>query len=143
MTLWRSGVPCIYCGHPAEHTDHIVARSRGGGGERSNLAPACRDCNFSKGARSVEHFLRHHPEALARVRTHQSGQDAFAGLEPGEKPRGAEDNLRTLTMRLPLAVHDQLREMAFTSRRSQHSLMMDALNLLFERDGDPPIAKSQ
>jgi hypothetical protein len=37
-------------------------------------------------------------------------------------------------------VHDQLREMAFTSRRSQHSLLMEGLNMLFERHGKPPIA---
>jgi hypothetical protein len=48
--------------------------------------------------------------------------------------------LRTLTLRLPEVVHDQLREMAFTSRRSQHSLCMEGLNLLFERHGKPPIA---
>ena len=47
---------------------------------------------------------------------------------------------RTLTLRLPPPVHDQLREMAFTSRRSQHALLLDALDLLFERHGKPPIA---
>jgi hypothetical protein len=30
--------------------------------------------------------------------------------------------------------------MAYTSRRSQHALLMEALNLLFERHGKPPIA---
>jgi hypothetical protein len=52
----------------------------------------------------------------------------------------ANGTVRTVTLRLPEVVHDQLREMAFTSRRSQHSLMMDALNLLFEQHGKPPIA---
>ena len=52
----------------------------------------------------------------------------------------ASGPVRTVTLRLPEVVHDQLREMAFTSRRSQHSLMMDALNLLFEHHGKPPIA---
>jgi hypothetical protein len=52
----------------------------------------------------------------------------------------AEAETKTLTLRLPLVVHDQLREMAFSARRSQHSLLMDALNLLFERHGKPPIA---
>jgi hypothetical protein len=47
---------------------------------------------------------------------------------------------RTVTLRLPPIVHDQLREMAFTSRRSQHSLLMEGLNLLFERHGKPPLA---
>lgn len=48
--------------------------------------------------------------------------------------------VRTLTLRLPEAVHDQLREIAFHSRRSQHSLAMEGLNTVFERHGKPPIA---
>jgi hypothetical protein len=60
-----------------------------------------------------------------------------AAVAPKPAPSGA---VRTVTLRLPEIVHDQLREMAFTSRRSQHSLMMDALNLLFEQHGKPPIA---
>jgi predicted transcriptional regulator len=48
--------------------------------------------------------------------------------------------VRTLTLRLPEAVHEQLRELAFHSRRSQHSLAMEGLNCLFERKGKPPIA---
>ena len=54
-----------------------------------------------------------------------------------ERETGA---IRTLTLRLPDAVHDQLREMSYVQRRSQHALLMEALNLLFERDGKPPIA---
>jgi hypothetical protein len=56
------------------------------------------------------------------------------------QPAPASGALRTLTLRLPEVVHDQLREMAFSSRRSQHSLCMEGLNLLFERHGKPPIA---
>lgn len=52
----------------------------------------------------------------------------------------ATNGTRTLTLRLPPLVHDQLRELAFTARRSQHSMMMEGLNLLFERHGKPPIA---
>jgi hypothetical protein len=55
------------------------------------------------------------------------------------EPAGTGET-RTLTLRLPPVVHDQLREMAFTSRRSQHALLLEALNLLFERHGKPPIA---
>jgi hypothetical protein len=51
-----------------------------------------------------------------------------------------EGTFRTLTLRLPVPVHEQLRELAFTDRRSQHSLLMEGLNLLFERRGKPPIA---
>ena len=46
---------------------------------------------------------------------------------------------RTLTLRLAPAVHDRLREMAYTSRRSQHSLLLEALDDLFRKHGKPPI----
>lgn len=59
---------------------------------------------------------------------------------PEPAQQAASGATRTLTLRLPEVVHDQLREMAFTSRRSQHSLCMEGLNLLFERNGKPPIA---
>ncbi len=58
---------------------------------------------------------------------------------PPTTPAGPA-TIKTLTLRLPEVVHDQLREMAFTSRRAQHDLLMEALNLLFERHGKPPIA---
>ena len=52
----------------------------------------------------------------------------------------SEAEVKTLTVRLKPIVHDQLRELAFTARRSQHDLIMQALNLLFELNGKPPIA---
>jgi hypothetical protein len=57
-----------------------------------------------------------------------------------DHPEPKDGETRTITMRLKPVVHDQLREMAFTSRKSQHSLLLEALNLLFERHGKPPIA---
>lgn len=64
---------------------------------------------------------------------------AASAAEPTQAPAG-DSEIKTLTLRLPVVVHDQLREMAFSARQSQHSLLMEALNLLFERHGKPPIA---
>lgn len=50
--------PCVYCGGKAEEIDHIVPRSRGGTDETSNLAPACKRCNRSKRALTVEEWQR-------------------------------------------------------------------------------------
>jgi len=69
--------------------------------------------------------------------------DAVMAKKAAAPPRVSAEptgESRTLTLRLPPQVHDQLREMAFTSRRSQHSLLLEGLNLLFERHGKPPIA---
>jgi hypothetical protein len=62
---------------------------------------------------------------------------AASPLPPASAGSG---EIRTLTLRLPPVVHDQLREMAFTSRRSQHALLLEALNDLFQKHGKPPIA---
>lgn len=132
---------CIYCGHPAQARDHVIPRCKGGTDTASNIVPACKSCNSAKGGRTVEYFLRARPEVLARVRAYQAGVDVLTDLQPGAKPNAADHPPPvSLTMRLPIAAHDRLREMAYRSRRSQHALMMDALNLLFEKSGKPPIA---
>ena len=54
---------CFYCCKELLgvnfHTDHIIALSRGGMTNRSNLAIACEFCNVSKGVKSaLDHVLR-------------------------------------------------------------------------------------
>ena len=73
------------------------------------------------------------PKSLADAMTKKA---AAAVPEPAAAASG---DTRTLTLRLPPVVHDQLREIAYTSRRSQHSLLMEGLNLLFEQHGKPPL----
>jgi len=57
--LERHEYRCAYCGrNDVKMTmDHIVPLSRGGQHVASNVVPACRTCNTSKGARPVEVFL--------------------------------------------------------------------------------------
>ena len=74
------------------------------------------------------------PKSLADAMTKKA---AAAAPEPAAAAGG---DTRTLTLRLPPVVHDQLREIAYTSRRSQHSLLMEGLNLLFEQHDKPPLA---
>jgi 5-methylcytosine-specific restriction endonuclease McrA len=49
------GYRCIYCGNkPAKLTmDHITPLSKGGSHTKSNVVPACKSCNSSKGNRDV------------------------------------------------------------------------------------------
>lgn len=51
------GDPCVYCGAPMKHIDHIVAFSLDGPTEWTNLAPACLPCNVRKSKRSVLGFM--------------------------------------------------------------------------------------
>ena len=44
---------CAYCRcNRATTVDHLKPKSRGGSNLRSNLIPACRECNHSKGSQS-------------------------------------------------------------------------------------------
>jgi hypothetical protein len=47
----RAEGPCVYCGAPVEHVDHVRPLARGGWEHRDNLVPACAWCNGSKGDR--------------------------------------------------------------------------------------------
>jgi 5-methylcytosine-specific restriction endonuclease McrA len=49
---------CVYCGCDGKMTaDHAIPLSRGGSNYISNIVPACKSCNSSKGTRTVEEFL--------------------------------------------------------------------------------------
>lgn len=55
---------CAYCfTAPSVAQDHIVPLSRGGAHTIDNIAPACKSCNSSKGARPLIAFLasKHQP----------------------------------------------------------------------------------
>jgi 5-methylcytosine-specific restriction endonuclease McrA len=67
--LEKWGRACAYChtsGRPLE-LDHIIPRTHPSGSERvSNLVPACRPCNETKGNRTAAEFG--HPEVQARAK---------------------------------------------------------------------------
>lgn len=68
------GCHCYYCGADlrapgVEATlDHRVPRSRGGTDVRSNLVPACRECNAAKGCLTVEEYRERVRERLPEWR---------------------------------------------------------------------------
>ncbi len=49
---------CIACGRPADTTDHLMPVSRGGAHGVGNLAPMCRSCNSSKGAKTITEWRK-------------------------------------------------------------------------------------
>jgi 5-methylcytosine-specific restriction endonuclease McrA len=53
---------CVYCGENKLLTqDHIVPVSKGGEHTASNIVPACRSCNSSKGNRELKFTVEPHP----------------------------------------------------------------------------------
>jgi 5-methylcytosine-specific restriction endonuclease McrA len=54
----RTSGPCAYCAGEAETVDHVRPLSHGGWEHESNLVPACKSCNFSKGPRLLVEWGR-------------------------------------------------------------------------------------
>lgn len=58
------------------------------------------------------------------------------------KPRGTlKERAKQLSVYLEPVVHDQLRDIAYTERTKIHQLMMEALDLLFQKRGALSIAQ--
>lgn len=61
---WRSicethGFRCAYCGVEDKLTvDHVIPISRGGPDAPENVVPACKSCNSSKGAKTLDEWQR-------------------------------------------------------------------------------------
>ncbi len=49
-------VRCAYCPSEGKTIDHVVPLARGGRDEISNLVPACKACNSSKGAKLLSEW---------------------------------------------------------------------------------------
>ena len=54
--IFAENPDCHYCGAPATVLDHVVPIARGGTSDRSNLVPACWNCNTMKGMESADDY---------------------------------------------------------------------------------------
>jgi hypothetical protein len=63
--------------------------------------------------------------------------------EAGPEPSQARRKPTTIqqTVYLPPAVHEQLRELAFTERVKMHALLMEGLDLVFKARGPKPLSE--
>jgi phage terminase large subunit-like protein len=102
--LLADNPPCTYCGRLADTADHILPHVLGGSNELSNLTPACRSCNSSRGAK-LGNRLRAIKE-LGQVipTTNSSGNTTSPALNQDVKPNNdAEFFLETFSVP-PLAL---------------------------------------
>lgn len=54
---WKDeGKTCAYCSGSFDTVDHIIPLMRGGDNMETNLAPACRSCNSSKGSKLLSEW---------------------------------------------------------------------------------------
>ena len=64
--LKRDNSTCYYCGtYPANTIDHLTPLDKGGDDNFTNLVVACSTCNYSKGSRTEEQYIK------ARNRKHK------------------------------------------------------------------------
>ena len=57
-TQWKKeGLVCVYCAGPFDTIDHVIPLNRGGDNMKSNLVPACRSCNSSKGQKLLSEWI--------------------------------------------------------------------------------------
>ena len=67
LEKWRR--TCAYCDAQSVplQVEHIVPKARGGSNRISNLTLSCAVCNTTKGTQTIEAFLAHDPQRLARI----------------------------------------------------------------------------
>lgn len=57
--LKRDNNTCYYCGTPQANTvDHLTPLDKGGTDDFTNLVAACATCNYSKGSRTEERYIK-------------------------------------------------------------------------------------
>lgn len=70
--------PCHYCGSTDRlEPDHVVPTSKGGTDDAGNIVPACKPCNSSKQARTIEEWREFIGCALAGLPYFTPQQIAF------------------------------------------------------------------
>lgn len=57
---------CAYCDAAADTLDHVKPRHKGGNTVASNLVPACRECNRSKGSEDWRQWFQVQPFHCAK-----------------------------------------------------------------------------
>ncbi len=66
-------------------------------------------------------------------------QDVTDGFKPLRRRSATKEATIQQTVYLPPAVHDQLRELAFSERVKMHTLIMEGLDAVFRARGMKPI----
>ena len=57
--LKRDNYTCYYCGvNTANSVDHLTPLDKGGDDNFTNLVAACSTCNYSKGSRTEEQYIK-------------------------------------------------------------------------------------
>jgi 5-methylcytosine-specific restriction endonuclease McrA len=57
--LKRDNNTCYYCGIPTANTvDHLTPLDKGGTNDFHNLVASCSHCNYSKGSRTEEQYIK-------------------------------------------------------------------------------------
>lgn len=69
------GRRCWWCGGFATTVDHVIPRILGGKHELANLVPACRGCNYSRGAKTGNRLRRGRAQIAVPLRPGTPSRD--------------------------------------------------------------------
>jgi 5-methylcytosine-specific restriction endonuclease McrA len=87
--LRRDNHTCYYCGIPTATTvDHLTPVEQGGDDNFNNLVSACANCNYSKGNRTEEQYIkdRNKKHRSKMIKQNDNNNRFFAGLKTPPTP---------------------------------------------------------
>ncbi len=96
---------------------------------------------FSAGLKGLSHAAGRSPEPPQPSVADAPGEAAPAASEPAKQPPSRQGKV-AISGYFDPAVRKQLAIMSVHQDKSQAALLADALNLLFEQHGQPPIARA-
>jgi hypothetical protein len=103
--LLADNPPCTYCGRLADTADHIHPYALGGSNDLSNLTPACRSCNSSRGAKLGNQLRAMKALGNSPALTTQSDETKDTGEQMyATKPNNCNEFFYENKMKPPLAL---------------------------------------
>jgi hypothetical protein len=69
-------------------------------------------------------------------------KDSVMARKPPKIAPPPDVPFRSISVRMPTPMHEQLRELAFQTRIPQHTLIIEGINLMFRRYGRDTVAAS-
>lgn len=109
----RDKFTCLYCGSVPPsvilHIDHIVAVTKGGGNENSNLATSCSSCNLGKGHRPLTTSENDTSHKLEEIKEREKQLKGYYKLMEAQRKRIESECWQVLAIFMDCEPNSQIR----------------------------------